>query len=236
MTYQGPRAATDGATPEQDHAAERAEASEFAKAQKVYQLVSEIVAPTTIGLLLAIALLVTIGWLGGWDAVSDDGEALPVADPGETITADPFTFVIGSARYGDELPPIARAAEATRYLFVSAEVTNTSNRPLSATFYLAAAVRVELPGLQSQWGDNPTRPEIFRGLDALSQGEMQPGLTYSLVFMWVQDASAPPPSELTVTLSKYTFRQSVLDGAQRWMDIEDASEVLVPVKPIGATP
>ena len=212
--------------------AEAEERSGFKRAQKTYALVSDILTPQRIGLFLAFALLLGIGLFGGWDAAVTEVDDVPRGEPSATAAVPPFDVVFRRARYGDSLEPAFRPQEGVRYWFVSLDVTNTTNLPVDR-FTLTDDIAIDLPGLKSFPGV-PPRPTPYRLLDSLTQGDFQPGLTTQIALVWEQDAAAAIPDEVTLTVPKYTWRASSMDGSTGWRDAEPGLIITLPADPLGA--
>ena len=218
-------------TPEGD-AAETEELSAFKRAQKTYSLVSDILTPQRIGLFLAFALLLGIGLFGGWDAAVTEADDVPRGEPSATAVVPPFDLMFRRVRYGDSLDPAFPARDGVRYWFVSVDVTNATDLPVDR-FKLTDDIEIDVPGLQGTAGLRP-RPTPYRLLDSLPQDYFQPGLTTQIALVWEQDAAAAIPDEVTLTVPKYTWRASSMDGSSDWRDAEPGLIITLPADPFGA--
>lgn len=190
-----------------------------------YGLVSDILTPQRIGLgLLALVLLAT-GLLGGWgDALSAD-EDLPRVEPSATAEAAPFRLVVKKAFHGSELPPAVRPSDGVRYVFVTLEATNTATAPVHASI-LSGDLAVDVDGLTA------ANPRVLRVNDGQPARAFSPDVTVPVVVVWEQDASAPAPTALTLTVPGYTFRRSSMDASEDWRDPTPAFRVSLPVNPV----
>ena len=79
------------------------------------------------------------------------------------------------------------------------------------------------------------RPIIFRGQDlqqnrAVVQRSFQPGLTQYVVAAWAQNKTEPLPTELTLTLSEFTYRASSVYGGMYWFDKKEKFSISIPVE------
>ena len=79
------------------------------------------------------------------------------------------------------------------------------------------------------------RPTIFRGQDlqqnrAVAQRSFQPGLTQYVVAAWAQNKTEPLPTELTLTLSEFTYRASSVYGGMYWFDKKEKFSINIPVE------
>ena len=72
--------------------------------------------------------------------------------------------------------------------------------------------------------------ELYRFQDAQRQGSFQPGLPQYLLAVWWQNEAEPLPTEVTVTLSGYTYRESFLSSDKFWYDREAKISVTLPME------
>lgn len=225
------RALPDAPANEAGDAPERAEEPDaLERAQTAYDLVSDILTPTRIGLLLAAVVLLLTGWLGGLAAVDEATEDLPRAEPGRPVEAGPFEITVTRARSGAELPPLVRSAEGVRHLFLVIDVRSTHDDPVSETV-LRRALTIDAEGLLVPTG-TPQAAGVARIGDGLPVRTLQPGLDVPTVVYWRQDAAVPAPGELTVTLHRQTWRRSVASGSNDWLDVTPVARVTIPVEPL----
>lgn len=190
--------------------------------------VSDILTPQRIGLgLLALVLLVA-GAFGGWEDALTAEETTPRAEPGATVAAAPFDVVVRKAFQGDALPPVANARDGVRYLFVTLDVTNTSDAPVFSSI-LSSDLGVDLTGV-----DTTFPPQVFRINDTQGARSFSPDVTVPVVVVWELDASLDPPTEVTLTVPRHTWRRASLDSSMGWRDPEPAVEVTLPVAEVPA--
>ena len=229
MADEAPRRAVEGeaAAAADPSAPAEKEPTRFQKAQKTYSLVSDIFTPTRLLLLLGVIAVAVVGMIGGWDRVAAVEEALPSATPSAVATATPFELTVGHIRYGTELKPIAPAREGVRYLFLVADIVNTSDHPLQ-TRQISRAVSIDAEGL------SVAPPMVYRTGDALMATWLQPDVPTQVVYLWEQDAATPLPETVDVTILSQTWRASALSGALEWMDPTAVAEMTLPLSPIAA--
>ncbi len=201
------------------------------KASKVYGLVSDILTPQRLGLLAAVAVLLGFGWLGGWNEAVAETDDIPVVKAGDAHAAKPFEITVKKAFHADKLSPILPAIDGRRYLLVTADVVNTSDRPMLAGT-LTSDLTLDATGLTTlEFRDGPVsaKPQVYRINDTLGARAFSPGVTVPVVLVWQQDTTATIPGQVTVTVPAHTWRASSMDGAQDWRDPEPAFRVTLDV-------
>ena len=206
--------------------------SRLLRAAKWYGYVSDVLTPQRIGLLLGAALLVIVGFAGGFGAVLEDGELVPVTEAGEVTSAAPFSLAVRRAVSFMELSPAFPAEPDYRYVSVSVDVTNSSDTFVSANV-LASGVSVSLQGQRTMMlsaGPTPLQPQIVRTADTLNQPTFQPGLTTNVVLIWQQSTAESIPTEVTITLDQHTWRRSSLDRTYGWRDPVPVTQITLPVE------
>ena len=229
MTDDTPRRALPDAQADTGEAPARVVPTRFERAKKVYELVSDVVTPQRIGLVLAALVLLVAGIAGGFDAVSAADDDTPTASVGEVVDAAPFEITVRRARHGTELKPIAYRQDGRRHVFVTLDVRSTATLPVPAGILLNA-VRIDVPGLATTASGSLATPNGYRTGDGLSVRSLQPGVTVPVVLVWQQDAAAPVPETLTVTVNRQTWRTSTLEDSESWFDPEPARVVTLPVE------
>ncbi|MFT3888447.1 MAG: hypothetical protein QM713_09845 [Arachnia sp.] len=203
-----------------------------------YGHVSDVLTPQRAGLLLGVLVIALVGAVGGWGAATEAVEDLPPGTVGVAADAAPFQLTVRRARYFDELSPTFPAMDGRRYLAVSVDVTNTSDEPVSSGI-LAQAVGIDAAGLATielRSGPTVEGPSVVRTVDSLSQRSLQPTLPTNVVLVWRQDVAEPVPENLTVTLSRHTWRRSSLDGSMGWRDPESTARIVVPLEALPEQP
>lgn len=195
------------------------------RAKKAYAIVGDILTPGRIVLLLGALIILVAGLFGGWERVTAADHDTPTAEPSTPVEAAPFEFTVHRLRIGDELPPIATASEQHRYLFLLLDVTNTSDQPVPLTV-LQRAVTLDFEG----WEDEA--PQNFRALDSGMTRYFQPGVVTPSALVWQLDRTAPPPTEVAVTLNAHTWRYSIVEEDEGWFDEEPAAQLTMPADPL----
>lgn len=205
--------------------------------RKRYALVSDILTPQRLGLVLAVALLGVVGLIGGPDAVEGvDAAEVPVVEVGTPIAATPFEVTVRRARHFDELKGTLHPTDGFRYLVVSLDVTLRNDRH-SEYGDLRRALHLDAPGLKTielASGPRVEDPRLLRGLDAIDAYAFQPGLDTPVIAVWQQDATAPIPATVTLTLDRQTWRASSMDNAWRWHDPTPVARVTLPLEKLEA--
>lgn len=188
--------------------------------------------PTGLGFLAAVVVIGIISLLGGWDIImAERDETLVSVSPGEMAHADPFDVTFLRAFHATDMEPMIRPKSGKRLLLISLDVVDTDKIMVSSTL-LSRALEPNLPlATTNNEPDGQAEPaELYRIQDNQHQGSFQPGLPQRLIAAWWQDEASPLPTEVTVTLSGYTYRESFLDGQKSWFDREPKISVTLPVE------
>lgn len=187
---------------------------------------------TGLGFLAAVVVIGIISLLGGWDIImAERDETLVSVSPGEMAHADPFDVTFLRAFHATDMEPMIRPKSGKRLLLISLDVVDTDKIMVSSTL-LSRALEPNLPlATTNNEPDGQAEPaELYRIQDNQHQGSFQPGLPQRLIAAWWQDEASPLPTEVTVTLSGYTYRESFLDGQKSWFDREPKISVTLPVE------
>ena len=187
---------------------------------------------TGLGFLAAVVVIGIISLLGGWDIImAERDETLVSVSPGEMAHADPFDVTFLRAFHATDMEPMIRPKSGKRLLLISLDVVDTDKIMVSSTL-LSRALEPNLPlATMNNEPDGQAEPaELYRLQDNQHQGSFQPGLPQRLIAAWWQDEASPLPTEVTVTLSGYTYRESFLDGQKSWFDREPKISVTLPVE------
>ena len=188
---------------------------------------------TGLGILAAVVIIGIISLLGGWDIImAERDESLVSVSPGEVAHADPFDVTFLRAFHTTDLEPMIHPKSGKRLLLVSLEVVNTDKTMVSSTL-LARALVPDLPlTTMNNEPDGQADPaEFYRVQDDQKQGSFQPGLPQRILAAWWQDETTPLPTEVTVTLSRYTHHESsIMEGLMSWSDPEEKVAVTLPVE------
>ena len=187
---------------------------------------------TGLGVLAALVVVGIISLLGGWDIIlAERDEDVASVSPGETTHADPFDVTFLRAFHATDLDPVIRPKSGKRLLLISLNVVNTGKAMVSSTL-LTRALDPDLPlTTMNNEPDGQADPaELYRFQDTQKQGSFQPGLPQHLLAVWWQKETDPLPTEVTVTLSGYTYRESFLSSDKFWSDREAKISVTLPVE------
>lgn len=174
-----------------------------------------------------------IGLFGGWDKAGAKENEVPSVPIHQQIKANPFQIKFVRAFWFKPAPEMVNLAGLTkqeRGLMVTADVTNTSQRPIAMT-EVKRAFRLKVDGLHSLGqpiAADKADPNTLRASDLLGLTALPPGLPTRLVLVWIQDATRPVPSKLKVAVFKQTYRQSALDGSMRYFDATETAQTNLP--------
>lgn len=182
--------------------------------------------------LLAVFLLVlaTSFPFGGLRA--EQAEATPTLSLGVERAVEPVRLTVTKVRYGNDLGVPQAAKIDGRYVVVFAKVAGTDDKR-SVPMYdaLRDLLRIEdVPGVTKPLGSEPQtssddlRPDtILVADDAERMGDLAPGLTYTLAFIWRQAPGQPVPTSVRVAAYSHTFRQASIDDSYDWRDATRAA-------------
>lgn len=167
-------------------------------------------------------------------------EATPALELGKAATVEPFRFTVTKVREGNDLG-VAQAPKIDgRYLVVFATVSSTDGeRSVPQFSALRELLRIEgVPGVTRAYGSRPEavsddlEPDtILVADDAQPMGDLAPGLTYRLAFVWRQAPGQPLPATLRVAAYRHTYRQASIDDTVDWRDPTRAAVGTFPVLP-----
>lgn len=183
-----------------------------------------------LGVLGAGLLLASTAAFGGLEPVEAAGPA--PFELGAQVTAAPFEITVDRAVWVDELPGVYLLDDSNRWLALVATVVNTHTESLGHE--LAEAVRlVGVEGLLREPLEG-TAAVVSSEQSVLADGSglspVQPGLPYEMVFLFEQDGSVPPPTEVTVQIAAHTWRADSFDGFFSWLDPTVVAEGTVPIR------
>lgn len=194
------------------------------------------------GLMAGLAVLLVSGAFGG---LGETPDAPPRAVALRTaVDVEPFTVSVERVREGRDLGVASVSEPDGRYLLVSTRLTARGDRSVGYGV-LEDLVRIEgASGLVPRGfggGSPPASGEVppsavLSADDAELMGDPAPGLTYPVVFLFEQQASAPVPSEVTVVLSAHTWRRSNVEERMDWFDPVPAVRVRATVTPYKPAP
>ncbi len=183
------------------------------------------------GLGVGLAVLLVSGAFGG---LGETPDAPPESvAPRTAVEVEPFTVSVERVRVGRDLGVGSVAKPKGRYLLVSARITARGDRSVGYGV-LRDLVRLEgATGLVPPAHDGGPLPAptevpptmVLSADDAELLGDLGPDLTYPVVLLFEQQASAPAPSEVTVVLRAHTWRRSNIEERMDWFDPAPAVRV-----------
>jgi hypothetical protein len=163
---------------------------------------------------------------------AEQAEATPTLSPGAEQTVEPVRLTVTKVRYGNDLGVPQAAKIDGRYVVVFAKVAGTDEeRSVPMYDALRDLLRIEqVPGVTKPFGADPQpssdglRPDtILVADDAERMGDLAPGLTYTLAFVWRQAPGQPIPTSVRVAAYGHTFRQASIDDTYGWRDATRAA-------------
>lgn len=177
--------------------------------------------------LLAAFLLVLAASFPFGGLRAQEAEATPTLAAGVARDVAPVRLTVTKVRYGGDLG-VAQAGKIDgRYVVVFATVAGTdAERSVPMYDALRDLLRIEqVPGVTRPFGKDPEpssndlRPDtILVADDAEPMGDLAPGLTYTLAFVWRQAPGQPVPTSVRVAAYSHTFRQASIDDTYDWRD------------------
>lgn len=167
-------------------------------------------------------------------------EATPALETGKATTVEPFRVTVTKVREGNDLG-VAQAPKIDgRYLVVFATVSSTDReRSVPQFSALRELLRIEgVTGVTRAYGSRPEarsddlEPDtVLVADDAQPMGDLAPGLTYRLAFVWRQAPGEPVPATVRVAAYRHTYRQASIDDTVDWRDPTRAAAGTFPVLP-----
>lgn len=167
-------------------------------------------------------------------------EATPALAAGKATTVEPFRVTVTRVREANDLG-VAQAPKIDgRYLVVFATVSSTDReRSVPQFSALRELLRIEgVAGVTRAYGSRPEarsddlEPDtILVADDAQPMGDLAPGLTYRLAFVWRQAPGQPVPATVRVAAYRHTYRQASIDDTVDWRDPTRVAAGTFPVLP-----
>ena len=171
---------------------------------------------------LGALVLLASGLFGGLERAAPEPRAVLVAD--EAHVAEPFKLTISRVAWSDDLGEGFGPSKVGRYLLVQADISTTQDLTVSS-FVVREALRLRgLSGFAADEFDSDlvpsekAEPRVVVTADRVALGEIGPGLTYNVVFIWEQDQAQPLPDVVEVESFAHGFRRSSLDDQEDWFD------------------
>jgi len=181
-----------------------------------------------LGLSAGAAALAASGLFGGLDHA--EKPALPPLKVNEVSEGEPWTVTVTGGRLvGDGLPGLTLENPANRWVVVLAtvEVTAPESRNDMRDIIDISGVEglVKDPNIRRLYPQN-----VIALRDGAAVGYLQPAMPEKLAYFWEQEATAPVPTEMSVTINQKTYRVDSLAGHQAWLDLAPRAELTVPIE------
>jgi hypothetical protein len=168
------------------------------------------------------AVLLASGLFGGLERAAPDARTTLVAH--RTHVAEPFAITISQVAWSDDLGETFGPSKIGRYLLVRTTLRTDQDTTVSG-FVVGEALRLHgLSGFAAGELDGDVvdsedaEPRVVVTADRVPLGEVGPGLTYDVVFVWEQRAAEPLPETVQVESYAHGFRRSSLDSQEDWFD------------------
>ncbi|MGO3797071.1 MAG: hypothetical protein ACTJGR_08135 [Pauljensenia sp.] len=192
------------------------------------RLFADMVTPTNVAVLAGLAVIGVTGILGGWKAIEEQPQDVPVVADGETVRTGPFDITVRQAMWAQDPGAFGLPDQGDALLVLRATVENTHGSWVDA-YVLADALSGSLPGVdlvpQSGLFANSRAtdggigtPTLRRAVDLQYASTVQPGLSQDYWFVWELPPDTQRTSHLDLTFHSQTWRASSLDGHHFWTD------------------
>ena len=186
-----------------------------------------------------LVVLLVSGLFGGLREVDTDPAGTVTA--GVPVETEPLTVTVEDAYWVTAFPEAATSGASTdssdgdrriypdeptrgRFVVVEATVLNTSDETVD---YDVLREAVSLDGAQGFVTSRDAalvpaakaRPTyVYPMPEKRIFGTAQPGVTYTVAYLWDQSAAVPLPERLTVAVNGHTWREDTLDFHLGWKD------------------
>jgi hypothetical protein len=189
-----------------------------------------------------LVVLLVSGLFGGLREVDTDPAGTVTA--GVPVETEPLTVTVKDAYWVTAFPEAADSPDSAdsadssdsdrriypdeptrgRFVVVEATVLNTSDETVD---YDVLREAVSLDGAQGFVSTRDTalvpaaqaRPTyVYTMPEKRIFGTAQPGVTYTVAYLWDQSAAVPLPQRLTVAVNGHTWREDTLDFHLGWKD------------------
>ena len=183
-----------------------------------------------------LVVLLVSGLFGGLREVDTDPAGTVTA--GLPVQTEPLTVTVEDAYWVTAFPPEADSPDGSdgdrrvypdkptrgRFVVVEATVLNTSDHTVD---YDVLREAVSLDGAQgfvstSESGLVPAaqaRPAyVYTMPEKRIFGTAQPGVTYTVAYLWDQSAAVALPERLNIAVNGHTWREDTLDFHLGWKD------------------
>jgi hypothetical protein len=188
-------------------------------------------APQRLGAVAAVLVILSAPF-GGWRSAAEQ-DVVPL-EIGQRIDLGPFYLTIDSVKQRTELPPVIEADGTSRYLQITATITNHTDRAEYAEL-ATDALSGKHTGAMPFEGDAVLKLHVYGVDDAVevpASEYVNPGLTYTYAFVLRQSADVDLDA-LTLAVYGYHFQEvdpQTLDP-ERWVpDDHPLAEGHVPIE------
>ncbi|MBB5870604.1 hypothetical protein F4553_003983 [Allocatelliglobosispora scoriae] len=179
-----------------------------------------------LGVVIGVVALAISGLFGGLRAAEDPPVATAAVD--QVVDGGPWRVTVTGARLLNDMPTLHLRDPGNYWVvvLVTVEITEKEGWGVLSKFF-------DMPPL----ADKPDQfPTIMLVRDGSQPNRLQPGMPEKLAFFWEQSAGTPPPTALTLSVPKSTYRESFITGYMEWLpDLDDdlkpvyAAKLTVPV-------
>lgn len=191
--------------------------------------------------LLGAFLLVLLASFPFGGLRAQEPAALPTLAPGATIDAAPVEVAVTKVEYASDLGVPAASEIDGRYIAVFATIRSTDSKKSVPRFdTLTDLLRIEgVTGVGKGMYSTDPEPtsdaikpdDILVAADAEPMGDLAPGLTYGVVYIWHQTPDQPVPTQVRVAAYSHTWRASSIDDTLGWRDPTRAAVGTFTTKP-----
>jgi hypothetical protein len=187
----------------------------------------------TLGVGVTVIVLGTTALFGG---LADADAGVPRVSGlrvGETVRAEPYEITLRKVLWVDELPNVYPTEKGNRWLAITATVRNTHTESLFGAVELGDSLALTgVDGLVKEPEKGTDRVEsTYRKVlaDTSDLTPVSPGVPYEMVYLFEQQASATPPTEVTVQVVRHTWRENSLDQSMGWFDPAVIAQATLPM-------
>ncbi len=185
-----------------------------------------------LGVAGAVVVLGSTAAFGGLQPAHGGSTPAPI-EVGVSTHVAPYDIRINKVVWADSLPNVYPAQKGDRWLAVTATVRNTHTTSLGGGAELAESMTLShVDGLvhRPEPGTDRVRSDYQKLLaDTSDLDPVQPGIDYSMVFLFEQKAAVPPPTVVTVQLVNHTWRADSIDKTYTWLDPTVIAESTLPM-------
>jgi hypothetical protein len=172
--------------------------------------------------LVAVATLISIPFGGLRDAKDDDPDhGVPRIEVNQLSEGGPFNVTVTGGRLLKDQDGLHTSKDNNRWLCILAtlEVTDTKS---SMDFY-------ELFVVKGAQGIVSKVPDVRVVSDLAIAPALHPGVPEKMVFLWEQEADAPVPTQVEVTIIGKTYRPDSFTNNLGWFDATERAVLTVPI-------